>query len=327
MKTPNTTPTWTAALVLAVVAGVGGCVAEPDAERPARAGDASVAIVDGVVVREDQLAPAMREIAGGPALEEYVLGRALERSCADAGITVNEADIERERRDLMDALVFEGGERPDDRGRALELVRVRRGLGPGRFDALLRRNAMLRALVGDQGEPDAGEIDLALRIRHGERRRVRLLVTDSEQDAAAALERVRARAPEVGLGVAFSEEAARVSVHPSARWGGVIEEMSPADPAYPDALREAVRATNPGEVTPIVGVNARWGAALVESVIPADPASVVDAERGAVTGELRRRKQRLAMDRLASELVRNSDVVVLDPSVAWSFRARTGQSP
>lgn len=327
MTTPHAAQPRFVALTLAGVVGLWGCASDPGPAKPRRDQDASVAIVDGVVIHEGELAPAMREIAGGSALEEHVLGVALERACREAGVRVTDADVERERDDLLGALVFEDGQRPDDRVGALEAVRVRRGLGPARFEALLRRNAMLRALVGDQGDPSVDEIDLALRIRHGERRRVRLIVTDSEQGAAAAIDRVRAHAAEVGVAPAFAEEATRTSIHPSAGAGGLIEQMSPADPAYPGALRDAVRDTAPGEITPIVGVDARWGAALVEAVIPADPGPASDAERATVAAELRRRKQRLAMDRLAGDLVRKADVVVLDPSVAWSFRARTGRSP
>lgn len=304
------------AFALLAPAAIGAC-ASPWAPAPPTRGE-TLAIIDGRAVREPDLAPTTRELAGGAALEELVLTLTLERACRERGIAVSPVDIEYERESLLDALVTGAGVRPDDPVRALDLVRAGRGLGPRRFDALLRRNAMLRALVGDTGEPTPEEIERAFEIRHGERRRLLVLVAASASEAGAALTAARARAGDTDPAAAFAEALTK---HPEAR-AYDVGSMSVLDPDVAPDLRRAVAQTGVGTFTPVVAFDDGWGFALVESVIPPDE-NVTDADRAQAAAALRQRSQREAMDRLANQFVRAADVTVLDPGLAWSYRSQT----
>lgn len=288
--------------------------------------DTTLILHDGQPLSTIEARARAGEIAGGLVVEEMVLERELERACARAGVSFTPEDIAREREDLVASI-----EASDSAGTAsavtglIDTLRAQRGLGPRRFEALLRRNAMLRALVRGDVDVSEGEILLAHRIRHGERRVVRVIVMPTQSGADAARDRVVAGAFDGGLVRAFADEARHASTHPSAAGGGWIGAVSVLDPAYPEALRSVIVETGDGTITGLVSMGARWGFAMVERTIAADgPAEPTDADGRAIEHEIRRRKERLAMERLASRLVRDADTVVVDPSYGWSFRHRTG---
>lgn len=300
----------------AVASAQGGGEREPDpAVGLERAGERAV-VIDGSVVRWPALRPGLVELGGAVVLEELVLERALEREAARRGITVGSGDVLAEERALLDELSADAGA---DRDALLAEVRRTRGLGPTRYAGLLRRNALLRALVRDQAAPDAGEIGLARRLAFGTTYRVRLFVSNAESEAARARSEA-AGAPAEGRSWVFADRAAAGSAHPSAARGGLIERFHPDDPAYPGVLGRAVRSLGPGGVSPVLATAAGFAVVLVEGENPARDATREEAER--VERRVRQRKERLAMEALARELINRSRVSPVDPDLtrAWGER-------
>ncbi len=306
------------------VSGLGACATEP-ANGPTRAAPPAppVVLMDGVPLDARELAVRAGEIAGGAAIEELVLERSLAQACRDAGILITDRDVDAERGALIDSVVAGAA---GSAGTLLDRIRTQRGLGPVRFEALLRRNAMLRALVRAAVSVSDEEVRLAHAIRSGRRVEASLIVTPTRDLASLAMERVRANAERDGLASAFADQARRVSTHASASSGGDLGSVSLSDPAYPSALREQLAETLPGALTEPFAVGDAFGFALVRRVIDTEPPGDLTAdERAAVRDEIRRRKERIEMERLAERLVRTADVQVLDPSLGWSFRTRTGR--
>lgn len=87
----------------------------------------------------------MSELAGRQALDELILTQLLDQHAQRAGWIVNEDDIQTE----LDALIATLNQTTpsESSARLIESVRERRGLGPARFNALLRRNAILRRMI------------------------------------------------------------------------------------------------------------------------------------------------------------------------------------
>ena len=289
----------------------------------ATAHDHPAALVEGIGVPWSALRPAMSELAGGIALEEAVLEAALERRFALSGGSLSDADMERERLDLLAAMEASQQGSGESADTLLQRIRAQRGLGPHRFEALLRRNAMLRSLVAPGVAVSPAEVDLALEIQGGPRYRIRLMVCPTEHAAAQARRALVEGPPAVGLSQAMADLCRERSMHPTAPSGGLVESFSPADPAYPAALREAVRQTEPGGLSPAIAADGRWAFALVEASIPAQEDPTL-AQRDQVSRELLRRKQRLAMERLAAELLAETEVLPLDASLGWSHRTHRG---
>jgi len=94
----------------------------------------------------------MAEISGEQALEELILSKFLEEIARDFDWTITDADLELE----LDNLIFTINQsaNPQSTPLLIETIRHRRGLGPERFDALLRRNTILRRLLPAIDSPE-----------------------------------------------------------------------------------------------------------------------------------------------------------------------------
>lgn len=292
--------------------------AEPDARPPV--------IVNGQPVSWDALRPAMVEAAGAAALEEAALDVALAGALAERGVRFEDLDIAQERATLLEQLLdatpsgseFRGESRADRGERLLAQLRAARGLGPQRFDAYLRRNAALRLLVRDEVVVNEALLRQAYELAHGQRIPARIIVVDSIDDAARALERLDGGEP-------FGEVAARLSTDASASRGGLLEPVSPADPTYPQALRDALAALAPGAVSKPIALPG--GFAIVQRERDAGPASApppLAQVRPALERSARLRQERVLMGEKARELLERSRITIFDSGLDRAWRARTG---
>jgi hypothetical protein len=275
-------------------------------------------ILDGSGIGWGAILPGLTELGGAVVLEEVVLDRVLAREAARRGLVVDEAGVRAEEALLMDEMASVGADQ--SRAEALAEIRRARGLGPVRYEALLRRNALLRAMVRDEAAPTEAERRLAKELAFGQAFRVRLFVTASESTAAAV--RTEVAAAEVGQRAwRFSDACVRSSGHPSSPRGGLIERFSPADPAYPHVLGDAVRATAAGSLTPVLATPAGYAVVLVEEALTERAGTDEEVER--VERRVRVRKERLAMERLARDLMARASVSPVDPGLARAWQERT----
>ncbi len=279
----------------------GGSIAGPS-ERP-------VAMVGGELVRWEMLRAQLSEAAGAAVLEEVALDVLLTKECAAKGVVVGSAEIEAER-ELLERAMSGGGA-----GAVME-VRRARGLGPSRWDGLLRRNAMLRALVRGEARVTEGDIAREYALRHGVRVRALLLTTRTASEASRAMERVRS-------GESFSRVAAEASTDVSAARGGVIEPINLEDPTYPEAMRRALGGARDGEMTGVIALEGGFAVLWREGTEGGDGPGLASV-RGAMEDAARSRQERALMGRLARELLEGSRVSVLDSGVGWSWEGRKG---
>lgn len=289
--------------------------------RPGPSADATVvARVEGADLTWNDLSRDFAEIAGGRVIEEAALDRLLRRRLLEAGLSISNEDIDRERRMLVDALRAESDEQTA--GELFVRLRARQGLGEHRFRALLERNAMLRKLVAPGVEVDPQEVRRAYDIVHGERLRVRLLTAPTTGQAAGLRHQIRQAEGETRL--AFAEAAARHSMHPSSDRGGLISAFSVRDPGIPASIRSAAAELEPGEVSEVVAFDNGFAILYMEERLPASGVAYEDvADR--FSREVRIAKERLAMEEYARRLLRSADIQVLDPGAFWSWRNRSGE--
>ena len=285
-------------------AAVGGDAAGPDAA--AASASPAVAYAAGLPIREAELLVSLREASGREVLEELVLGRLIDARLEARGVALAPADLEAERVRLLRAL---GGDDEDLGQRLLGGLRERRGLGPVRFERLLRRNAGLRRLVEDRVEVSEAAVRRAFDRSHGERFRLRLLTADTP----AAADALRAR---VLAGEAFAAVAAEASTDASRDRGGLLDPVHPDDPTFPAAIRTAAAGLPPGGVSGVIDPGGGSGYAVLrlEEVLPADGA-VYEQERADLERAVRADLERLRMDQLARTLRAEADVLVLDPAL------------
>lgn len=285
-----------------------------------------VVALRGSLLTWDDLHPALAEAAGAVAIEEAVLDLALASQVSQRFLVIDEHSIATERESLARAMESDAGMSPEQASVQLDRVRRARGLGPARFEALLLRNARLRALVRADAvadiTPTPEQLTQEDRIVNGERCRVRVLFTPSQATCSrvrdAVLDAVAGTPTPQVLSARFADAAMRESTDLSARAGGLLESVSAADPAIPESIRLALTTMKPGEVSPVLVSGKGFALVLMES--RAQASRVIP--RDELENRLHTRLERLAMERLARELVATSSVSVLDPSLAWAWENR-----
>lgn len=278
-----------------------------------------LALLNGDDITLEALRPAMVEAAGALALEEVALERLLARECARAGVRIGSEEIAAERRLFVAALVgVRGASDASEAERLLAQVRRERGLGEHRFESLLRRNAMLRALVAPTVEVTQESLAAAYERRYGEQFRCRLITVDTLAETASVRRRLDSGEP-------FSTVAAMVSTDSSAERGGIIPPISPADPSWPDAVRRTARGMTVGEVSAPIALDSGYAILVLDEVIPAPSGSppTVESDRATLETDVRLEQERLQMGILARRLLSEARISVIDRSLERAWRERT----
>lgn len=266
-----------------------------------------LAFIHGQPIAWTDLQPALFESAGGEVLGEIVLQRGIDRRLAARTITLDDAAINTERTYLLTALSPDA----DTAVRLLRELRERRGLGDRRFDMLLRRNAGLRALVRDDVRITDAELRAQHQLDYGDSFEVRLILTDTLQQASEVVRRLKAGESFIDLAVTLSRDESRFQ-------GGLLPLVNPADATFPDAVRAAIGKLRPGEVSDPVALTNGFAVLRLERKIAGRGVGFDDVKEE-LERNLRRRVERFLMQQLAVNILNEADVVVLDASLQKSW--------
>lgn len=264
-------------------------------------------MIDGSPVAASTLWPSLAEAGGADVLREVALDQATELEARKVGVAITDADVEAERTLLLDSLAAQR----DTAMRLLEELRRRDRLGPVRFAALLRRNAMMRALVRDQVQISDEALAVAWDMAAGPRRQVRIMALPTLADADRAAAAVRG-------GAAFMDVAVERSVDQSAARGGLLEPISRRDPTYPESLRATVFALQAGQISSPVLLPQGYVICTLVREVPASGQSL-ESMRPQLERSVRLSQERLLMDQLARRLLRETRVTVFDDSLNWAW--------
>lgn len=281
-----------------------------------------VAYLNGKPVTQNQLYRALAPSHGGQALAEILLQQSVQQRLQQEGITLQQADLDAERQRLLDSLNND----PDQAARLLREMRTQRGLDDKRYDSMLRTNAGLRALVRDQITLNDAAINQAYTLRHGKRYRVRLITADQLDTLTHARKQALA-------GTSFTDLAIELSTDASAAQGGLLSPISPADPTYPKAIRDALpklKMDNPtSRLSPAIALDAGYALLWLEEIQTPDNPPTLQQARPELEAALRTDLERLRMRQLARTLIEQTNVIVLDPALdkAWQRQKGSIQNP
>jgi hypothetical protein len=270
------------------------------------------ALINGRPVTWGELRPALTDLAGAEALQELVLDRKVEDALKTAGLTITPDDAAAERRLLLESL----SDDPNHAIRLLDELRDRQRLGRVRFDALMMRNAALRALVRNNVRITEEAMRNMHELVHGPKRQARLMVLPNLEAAQAAINLVNS-------GISFADVAVEMSIDSSAPRGGLLEPISQVDPAYPESIRQTLYTLNPGEMSGPVLIDDRYAVVMLVRRIAGDGIRLQDA-RPALERMVRVQQERLLMDQLARSLLSDTQVTVFDDVLheAWTRKRR-----
>ncbi len=276
-----------------------------------------VALIANQPLFAETISPQVAELSGGIAIEEYALDAMLTKTLSDRGLTIDQRAIDAERSKLTEAIADEAQVTIDQASEMLASLRVGRGLGPTRFDQLLSRNAKLRALAQQQVTITPEMLAKEEAFANGPRVRIRLAVLPTQVAASTLRTNVLATTGEQRI-VRFATLALEHSLDSTAAAGGLIASVSPQDPSLPAILRNSLASLRSGDVSDVLSLPSGFGVVLREG----DVAPGAPIDRAKIEAKLRSRLERLAMDAITRQLIKDAQVQVLDPSFAWSWEAR-----
>ncbi|MEM6504640.1 MAG: hypothetical protein AAF711_04145 [Planctomycetota bacterium] len=284
--------------------------------------DPPVAYLNGQAVNRSEIYRLIVPAHGGDALAEILIDRAVKGRLDQQAIRLTPEEIEAERNILLASLDTD----PDRAARLMREMRSQRGLDEKRFGGMLERNAGLRRLVRDEVKINDLAIQEAYKLRYGQRYEVRL-ITSENLDALNQARR------EVISGASFTDLAIDLSTDISASQGGLLSPISPADPTYPKAIRDALwglKMDGPeARLSPAIALNQGYALLWLEQVVqPEDPPEMASV-RGELERSVRRELERLRMRQLARTLIEQADIVVLDPALnqAWQRQGDAIRNP
>lgn len=301
-------------LMLCLVAMVvGGCQATATNQatykaQPLRAKRTVSAHINDQPVSQRQLRAALIEYGGGMILAELILDRQVRKRLAERGRKLTAALIDTERELMSKALHSD----PVMAGKLLAELRRRRGLGRQRFTRQLIRNAGLRLLIKDEVHVSEAVVRQAFEIAYGVKYRARLIVVESPSLAAKIIHEAEAGALFVDLVAAHSID------HRSRLNEGLIGPVSPADPTYPKAVRQALRQLEPGQISAAIALDRGFAVLELVSKIVAMDLSFDDVKT-TLGDKVQLQLERRAMRRLARTLLEEAEVVIGDPVLAKSW--------
>jgi foldase protein PrsA len=254
-------------------------------------GSLAVAAWRNRTVTWEEIRPALVEIAGATALRDAFLDDAIAQALAERSITIGQEVVDRERRLLAESLDPD----PNLAERLLGEIRNRQGLGPVRFEALLRRNAGLRALV----QPDVRLTEDAIarqhEVMHGAKRVCRVIAVPS----VAQAEEIRRQ---LEAGASFADLATQRSTDPSGSRGGLLPPVSRVDPTWPQPFRDALFALPIGAISAPTLVDRDYLIIRAEEERSANGLTLAST-RPAVEAALRQAQERVLMEELARRLL------------------------
>lgn len=270
----------------------------------------AIAYLAGQPIRPEQLHNALFEASGGEILREYILDTEIRKRLAKAGKSVTNNLIQQERQILLSTLSPD----PNQATRLLNELRRRRGLGAGRYDTLLRRNAGLRILVqGDVAISDQ-RVQQAFQMKYGPRYETRLIMVDRVTQAASLIRQARAGT------ATFADLAIQHSTDRSRAGGGLLPEINPADQTWPDGIRDAVGKLEVGQVSEPIALQKGFAVLKLEKKIPAQSVKLDDV-KPALQQVVRRTIESGLMQKLAGRVLNEADVLVVNPALKDSWDA------
>ncbi len=250
-----------------------------------------MAIVNGEPIYMQSIYKPLLEAHGLQIAEILIANTIVQQEARRRNITVSSADITAENDNAIQNIL--GRELPaDQRRKVLENLLRKRGISHGLWNAIMRRNALLRKMVA----PDVKVTDRMVRdefiSRFTERVQVRHIQLASISDAQKIIRMLKS-------GSDFAELARRYSTNTTTGpRGGLLPPFTRNDKTIPRAIREAAFSLTKGHTSGIVQVGENFHVLKLERRFLPAP---TDYEK--VKDKLRREIRERLINRKRSELL------------------------
>lgn len=267
-------------------------------------------MVDGQAVRWSQLQHLMAERSGGLILAEVILDRQVQKALTQRGMTITEEDTDREKRLMRQTLADD----PDEGARLLAELRADRGLGSQRFALWLRINAGLRKLIANEVIVPETAVREAYQQQYGPQTEVRIIVVQSLREAQDVLEGLAAGQSFIDLALAHSVDSSRTI-------GGLLPPISPSDRSMSKDLRDTAVALDVGQISEPIALKSGYAILRCERKISGRSLRYEDVA-DQLRRQVRRRLERMLMERRTRAMLEAADVTVFDPELKNRWQRR-----
>ncbi|QQE11999.1 peptidyl-prolyl cis-trans isomerase [Planctomycetota bacterium] len=272
---------------------------------------ANIAYINGLPVPSSSLMPTMYEIAGGEALANTVIDQGIKEELALMRIPITDTMVQQEKQLILDNLS------PNDENEAVRLLsqlRKQRGLGDHNFQAMLTRNAGLRAIVQDDVKLSERLLQQEYALRFGEKYQARLIVTPDLKSLKLLRNRIIS-------GESFSDLAGANSTDISSRQGGLLSPISLADTNYPSTIRTELAKLKVGSLSQAIAIDNGYALLKLERIFPASELEY-DQVKEQIRQSLRLRIEATLMRQKAAEYVAKAKVTILQPNLLESWKRK-----
>ena len=256
------------------------------------------AVVDGTVIRRQDLAAECLRKSGPDVLENLVNKQIILDACRQHGITITEQEVENELHSMAKKFRL-----PTDRW--LQLLEQERGIKPHQYrNDVIWPTLALQRLSAQQVEVTDQEIQKAFESNYGPKVRVRMI---------SVTQRERAEQLHAQLGIKPDQFASLAMEHSedenSKPYGGVIPPIRRH--AGNTQLEELAFSLKEGEVSRILHVANQYVILRCEKHLPRTyiPADYQMSARQAIEEKIHHRKMRTASAKVFQQLEKNAQVI------------------
>jgi len=281
----------------------------------------NAAVVNGrPILRRDLIGLLVR--SHGVSILEQLIGLDLaEAAAAERGLSVGQADIEREHDRALRRIaepMSSATSAPFDRQaaeRLLETVLAQRNVSPEEFGLVIRRNAYLRKIAEVETVVTEQQLRQEYERSYGERAQVRHI----QLATLAEVERVRER---LAAGEEFGELAGRYSANKSsASEQGLLEPFSANEEDVPALLRQVAFSLNIGDVSDAVRIGEWFHLIKLEALLAPEPVEFEEVQ-AELERSLRERQADSAMFEVFEKLFRAATIEVYEPPLKAAFERK-----
>ncbi|MFQ5413105.1 MAG: peptidyl-prolyl cis-trans isomerase [Phycisphaerae bacterium] len=284
-------------------------------------GDPPIATVNGRPIPRRRVVELLLKSHGPRVLDDLIVLDAAVAEASRLGLTVTQADIDREYRDSLRQLADPLGKMVADdldaaeAERLLEAVLAERNIARDEYALLVRRNAYLRKIAEAHVRIDDDDLRAELARRYGRRVQVRHIQLATRRAVDEVLRRLAANEDFARIARTYSANTI------TARDDGLLPPFSREDDDVPRPLRDAAFALNVGDVSGVVRVGAWYHVLKLERTLPAERVALA-AVRPELERRLRERGGQAAMPDLLDRLRTQARIEIHDPVLRDAYAAR-----
>ncbi|MBL7221954.1 MAG: peptidyl-prolyl cis-trans isomerase [Phycisphaerae bacterium] len=277
-----------------------------------------MAVVNGKIITMDQLHTILVDGYGLAISQDILRGEIVRQAASSKGITVSDKEVSDEHERAM-RLTFSMANSDAERQQMLNQLLMSRNVTYSTWRLIMRRNALLRKMIGTDFEVPDAAVRAAFDKRHGRM----VVVSHIETKSHVAAKLVKSLAATRNFAVLAKE----YSVNPTGRTGGTLPPIGKDTKQVSPALKQvALAMTKIGEISDPVQVASRFHILKLEKIIEPKKVKYTD-DKDKIAAELKEQMIRSAGNRLLEKLSEAADVKFINPSLKTQLQQRADKKP